>query len=208
MIGNVRCCSDIHWGGKDLCHCAMDFCWLHDKIKSNVKCRCKLVMTGETPKQKRSIAQCTSAALLTALQLTPTIFHNKNLNKWDIMFGFEYFCSCNIARTQYHPLGLNHTNFRSVGVVVVIIAIADVGTTVNLGVWPPHQSQGAVYATQSMSCLPMIWRWKEPDHHRPRNRLSYPGLLGPRQQSQSLNRLISDIADNSWWRHQMETFSA
>ena len=69
MIGNMRCCNNIHLGDKDLCHCSMDVSWLHDtvpsKIKSNLNCRCQLTCDDwGIPNTKLKYYQCTSAALL------------------------------------------------------------------------------------------------------------------------------------------------
>ena len=69
MIGNLRCCNNIHWGKKDLCHCSMNVSWLHDtvpsKIKSNLNCRCQLTCDDwGIPNTKLKYYQCTSAALL------------------------------------------------------------------------------------------------------------------------------------------------
>ena len=69
MIGNLRCCNNIHWGDKDLCHCSMDVSRLHDtvpsKIKSNLNCRCQLTCDDwGIPNTKLKYYQCTSAALL------------------------------------------------------------------------------------------------------------------------------------------------
>ena len=69
MIGNLRCCNNIYWGNKDLCHCSMDVSWLHDivpsKIKSNLKCRCQLACDDwGIPNTKLKFCQCTSAVLL------------------------------------------------------------------------------------------------------------------------------------------------
>ena len=69
MIGNLRCCNNIHWGNKDLCHCSMDVSWLHDtvpsKIKSNLNCCCQLTCDDwGIPNTKLKYCQCTSAALL------------------------------------------------------------------------------------------------------------------------------------------------
>ena len=69
MIGNMRCCNNIHLGDKDLCHCSMDVSWLHDtvpsKIKSNLNCRCQLTCDDwGIPNPKLKYYQCKSAALL------------------------------------------------------------------------------------------------------------------------------------------------
>ena len=69
MIGNLRCCNNIHWGYKDLCDCSMDVSWLHDivpsKIKSHLNCCCQLTCDDwGIPNTKLNYCQCTSAALL------------------------------------------------------------------------------------------------------------------------------------------------
>ena len=69
MIGNLRCCKNIHWGNKDLCHCSMDVSWLHDidpsKINSNLNCCCQLTCDDwGIPNTKLKYCQFTSAALL------------------------------------------------------------------------------------------------------------------------------------------------
>ena len=69
MIGNTRCCNNIHRGNKDLCHCSMDVSWLHDivpsKIKFNLNCHCQLTCdVWGIPNTKLKYCQCTSAALL------------------------------------------------------------------------------------------------------------------------------------------------
>ena len=69
MIGSLRCCNNIHWGDKDLCHYSMNVSWLHDivpsKIKSNLNCRCQLTCDDwRIPNTKLKYCQCTSAALL------------------------------------------------------------------------------------------------------------------------------------------------
>ena len=69
MIGNLRCCNNIHWGNKDPCHYSMDVSWLHDiapsKIKSNLNCCCQLTCDDwGIPNTKLKCCQCTSAGLL------------------------------------------------------------------------------------------------------------------------------------------------
>ena len=69
MIGNLRCCSNIHWGNKDLCYCSMDVSRLHDtvpsKIKSNLNCCCQLMCVDwGIPNTKLKYCPCTSTALL------------------------------------------------------------------------------------------------------------------------------------------------
>ena len=69
MNGNLRCCNNIHWENKDLCHCSMDVSWLHDivpsKIKSNLNCCCQLTCDDwGIPNTKLKYCQCTAAALL------------------------------------------------------------------------------------------------------------------------------------------------
>ena len=69
MIGNLRCCNNIHWRDKDLCHCSMIVSWRHDivpsKVKSNLNCRCQLTCDDwGIPNTKLKYCQCTSAALL------------------------------------------------------------------------------------------------------------------------------------------------
>ena len=69
MIANLRCCHNIHWWNKDLCHCSMDVSWLHDivlsKIKFNLNCWCQLTCDDwGIPNTKLKYCQCTSAALL------------------------------------------------------------------------------------------------------------------------------------------------
>ena len=69
MIGNLRCCNNIQWGNKDLCHCSMDVSWLHDivpnKIKSNLNCHWQLTCDDwGILNTKQMCYWCTSAALL------------------------------------------------------------------------------------------------------------------------------------------------
>ena len=69
MIGNMRCCNNIHRGNKDLCHCSMDVSWLHDivpsKMKFNLNRHCQLTWDDwGIPNTKLKYCQCTSAALL------------------------------------------------------------------------------------------------------------------------------------------------
>ena len=60
MIGNLRCCKNIHWGNKGLCHSSMDVCWPHDivpdKIKSHLNYHCQLTFNDwGIPKHKAEV---------------------------------------------------------------------------------------------------------------------------------------------------------
>ena len=68
MIGNLRCCKNIHWGNKGLCHSSMSVDRMTlSPTKLNLiwtTIVISRVMTGEYPNTKLKYCQCTSAALL------------------------------------------------------------------------------------------------------------------------------------------------
>ena len=91
IIGNLRCCNNIYRRNNDLCHCPMDSCWSHDIVPCKIKsyCNCLRQLTYDDwgiPKHKAGVLPVYIRR--TTLQLTLTVFQNRNLNKWDLMFGF------------------------------------------------------------------------------------------------------------------------
>ena len=54
MMGNLRCCNNIHWGNKGLCHSSMDVCWPHDIIPSKINLIWTPIVNSRVmiPKQK------------------------------------------------------------------------------------------------------------------------------------------------------------
>ena len=72
-------------------HCPVDYCWSHDVVTSKIKSywnyRCQL-MCDDLGNPKHEAEVLPVYIDCNTLQLTLTFFHNKNLEKWDLIFGF------------------------------------------------------------------------------------------------------------------------